>query len=354
MTKEDVLRITLQKVKENLKNNEIKMDDLQEIIMNINDNDVNPEGLLHYVVKSLKTLGFNIIEDVDYDIGFVSEDSIKQYLKEIGNYPLLTLKEEQELGRKIKLGDTRAKEKLIQSNLRLVVSISKKYVGRGMEFLDLIQEGNLGLLKAVEKYDPELGYKFSTYATWWIRQAVARGLADKSRMVRVSVHLYEKTTKYLVYTTKYEEVHGCMPSKELVMKELEIKEEQLMSIKKAALNLVSLSTPIGKDEEDELGYFIEDKTCASPIEEADKISRKEELYEAIKSLTPREQRIIFLRFGLDGKGIRTLGSIGDELNLTRERIRQIEGKSIRKLRRYYNNKQLEFNYNVLKNKERVK
>ena len=322
--------------------------------MNINDNDVNPEGLLHYVVKSLKTLGFNIIEDVDYDIGFVSEDSIKQYLKEIGNYPLLTLKEEQELGRKIKLGDTRAKEKLIQSNLRLVVSISKKYVGRGMEFLDLIQEGNLGLLKAVEKYDPELGYKFSTYATWWIRQAVARGLADKSRMVRVSVHLYEKTTKYLIYTTKYEEVHGCMPSKELVMKELEITEEQLMSIKKAALNLVSLSTPIGKDEEDELGYFIEDKTCASPIEEADKISRKEELYEAIKSLTPREQRIIFLRFGLDGKGIRTLGSIGDELNLTRERIRQIEGKSIRKLRRYYNNKQLEFNYNVLKNKKRVK
>ena len=234
------------------------------------------------------------------------------------------------------------------------MSISKKYVGRGMEFLDLIQEGNLGLLKAVEKYDPELGYKFSTYATWWIRQAVARGLADKSRMVRVSVHLYEKTTKYLIYTTKYEEVHGCMPSKELVMKELEITEEQLMSIKKAALNLVSLSTPIGKDEEDELGYFIEDKTCVSPIEEADKISRKEELYEAIKSLTPREQRVIFLRFGLDGKGIRTLGSIGDELNLTRERIRQIEGKSIRKLRRYYNNKQLEFNYNVLKNKERVK
>ena len=139
MTKEDVLRITLQKVKENLKNNEIKMDDLQEIIMNINDNDVNPEGLLHYVVKSLKTLGFNIIEDVDYDIGFVSEDSIKQYLKEIGNYPLLTLKEEQELGRKIKLGDTHAKEKLIQSNLRLVVSISKKYVGRGMELKNMIQ-----------------------------------------------------------------------------------------------------------------------------------------------------------------------------------------------------------------------
>ena len=355
-----------------LKNKKVTFEEIAEKLKGIEpDSDLLDDLYNMFVQNGIEVVGadvenINEEEDEEEDSGsdfldsVVSNkdikinDPVRMYLKEIGRINLLTADEEYEYALQAQEGNEDAKRILAESNLRLVVSIAKRYVGRGMAFLDLIQEGNIGLMKAVEKFDPGKGYKFSTYATWWIRQAVARGLADKSRMVRVSVHLYEKTTKYLVYTTKYEEVHGCMPSKELVMKELEITEEQLMSIKKAALNLVSLSTPIGKDEEDELGYFIEDKTCASPIEEADKISRKEELYEAIKSLTPREQRIIFLRFGLDGKGIRTLGSIGDELNLTRERIRQIEGKSIRKLRRYYNNKQLEFNYNVLKNKKRVK
>ena len=355
-----------------LKNKKVTFEEIAEKLKGIEpDSDLLDDLYNMFVQNGIEVVGadvenINEEEDEEEDSGsdfldsVVSNkdikinDPVRMYLKEIGKINLLTADEEYEYALQAQEGNEDAKRILAESNLRLVVSIAKRYVGRGMAFLDLIQEGNIGLMKAVEKFDPGKGYKFSTYATWWIRQAVARGLADKSRMVRVSVHLYEKTTKYLVYTTKYEEVHGCMPSKELVMKELEITEEQLMSIKKAALNLVSLSTPIGKDEEDELGYFIEDKTCVSPIEEADKISRKEELYEAIKSLTPREQRIIFLRFGLDGKGIRTLGSIGDELNLTRERIRQIEGKSIRKLRRYYNNKQLEFNYNVLKNKKRVK
>lgn len=356
MKREILLKKVLQTIKNTVNNNELTMEGLQNIIFYCNSEEELDTDILLFIIENLQTLGFKIIEEeneVVKDDTF-DDDFVKLYLKELAKYPMLSSEDIIQLSKKAKKGSKYAKDKLIESNLRLVVSIAKKYIGQGLPMLDLIQEGNIGLMKAVDKFNPNLGYKFSTYATWWIRQAVARGLADKSRMVRVSVHLYEKTTKYLVYTTKYEEVHGCMPSKELVMKELEITEEQLMSIKKAALNLVSLSTPIGKDEEDELGYFIEDKTCASPIEEADKISRKEELYEAIKSLTPREQRIIFLRFGLDGKGIRTLGSIGDELNLTRERIRQIEGKSIRKLRRYYNNKQLEFNYNVLKNKKRVK
>lgn len=356
MKREILLKKVLQTIKNTVNNNELTMEGLQNIIFYCNSEEELDTDILLFIIENLQTLGFKIIEEeneVVKDDTF-DDDFVKLYLKELAKYPMLSSEDIIQLSKKAKKGSKYAKDKLIESNLRLVVSIAKKYIGQGLPMLDLIQEGNIGLMKAVDKFNPNLGYKFSTYATWWIRQAVARGLADKSRMVRVSVHLYEKTTKYLIYTTKYEEVHGCMPSKELVMKELEITEEQLMSIKKAALNLVSLSTPIGKDEEDELGYFIEDKTCASPIEEADKISRKEELYEAIKSLTPREQRIIFLRFGLDGKGIRTLGSIGDELNLTRERIRQIEGKSIRKLRRYYNNKQLEFNYNVLKNKKRVK
>ena len=332
MTKEDVLRITLQKVKENLKNNEIKMDDLQEIIMNINDNDVNPEGLLHYVVKSLKTLGFNIIEDVDYDIGFVSEDSIKQYLKEIGNYPLLTLKEEQELGRKIKLGDTRAKEKLIQSNLRLVVSISKKYVGRGMEFLDLIQEGNLGLLKAVEKYDPELGYKFSTYATWWIRQAITRAIADQARTIRIPVHMVETINKLVRVQRQLLQELGREPSPEEIAETMDIPVERVREIQKISQEPVSLETPIGEEEDSHLGDFIQDDNVPVPAEAAASTLLKEQLVEVLGTLTDREQKVLRLRFGMDDGRARTLEEVGKEFNVTRERIRQIEAKALRKLR----------------------
>ena len=341
MTKEDVLRITLQKVKENLKNNEIKMDDLQEIIMNINDNDVNPEGLLHYVVKSLKTLGFNIIEDVDYDIGFVSEDSIKQYLKEIGNYPLLTLEEEQELGRKIKLGDTRAKEKLIQSNLRLVVSISKKYVGRGMEFLDLIQEGNLGLLKAVEKYDPELGYKFSTYATWWIRQSITRALCDKSRTIRIPVHMVEMMKKLSRFSNYYFETHGFYPTDEEVMKKFDITKEKLKEIKKASINVLSLDQPVGEDEDTYLIDYVVDETSLNGgefVNEIDKIEQENTVKLAMSKLKPRHQIILQQRLGLIDGEEKTLEEVGNIFGISRERVRQLEAKALNELRKPKNAK----------------
>ena len=343
MTKEDVLRITLQKVKENLKNNEIKMDDLQEIIMNINDNDVNPEGLLHYVVKSLKTLGFNIIEDVDYDIGFVSEDSIKQYLKEIGNYPLLTLEEEQELGRKIKLGDTRAKEKLIQSNLRLVVSISKKYVGRGMEFLDLIQEGNLGLLKAVEKYDPELGYKFSTYATWWIRQSITRALCDKSRTIRIPVHMVEMMKKVSHFSSSYFETHGFYPTDEEVMKKFDITKEKLKEIKKASINVLSLDQPVGEDEDTYLIDYVVDETSLNGgefVNEIDKIEQENTVKLAMSKLKPRHQIILQQRLGLIDGEEKTLEEVGNIFGISRERVRQLEAKALNELRKPKNVKEL--------------
>ena len=350
MTKEDVLRITLQRVKETLKSNEIQMDDLQEIIVNIDGNDVEPEGLLYYVVTSLKNLGFTIKEEANtnYDFSNVTDDMVKQYLKEIGNYPLLSKEETEALAYKYKKGDKEAGKILANHNLRLVVSIAKKYNGRGMDFLDLIQEGNLGLLKAIEKFDPSLGYKFSTYATWWIRQAVARGAADKSRAIRIPVHLYERVKRYMAVTTKYEETYGVFPSDEELMEILDVTKEQLKIIKNVSIDTISLSSPIGEDEEDELGNFIEDKSFVSPIEEADKISVKEELYEAIsEALNSREQKVIILRFGLDGKHERTLAEVGKELNVTRERVRQIESKALRKLGGYYRLRKTEANYNVI-------
>ena len=345
MTREDVLRITLSKIKENLKSNEIQMDDLQEIIMNIEGNDVNPEGLLYYVVTSLKTLGFTIKEEVNYDLSNITDDYVKQYLKEIGVYKLLTKEETEDLAFRYKLGDKEAGKKIVNHNLRLVVSIAKKYNGRGLDFLDLIQEGNLGLIKAVEKFDPSLGYKFSTYATWWIRQAVARGLAEKSRTIRVPVHVYGKVKKYLFFSTTYEETYGKFPDDKTLMDYLEINEYQLKEIKKIALDPLFLEDPVGKEEDDVFGNFIEDKTSISPIENAEKISIKDELYDAINSLNPREQKVIVLRFGLDGKRCRTLEEIGCEFNLTRERIRQIESKAIRKLKMYYHQKHIKFNFN---------
>ena len=273
---------------------------------------------------------------------------IRQYLKEISPIPVLSNEEQIKLVMKCHKGDKKARQELIIHNLKLVVSIAKQYLNLGLPFEDLIQEGNLGLLKAIEKFDPSLGYKFSTYATWWIRQAVARGAADKSRAIRIPVHLYERVKKYMAFTTKYEETYGIFPSDEELMKILDVKKEQLKIIKNISIDTISLSSPIGEDEEDELGNFIEDKTFASPIEEADKISVKEELYEAInEALNPKEQKVIILRFGLDGNRARTLEEIGKELNVTRERIRQVESKALRKLEGYYRLRKTETNYSVI-------
>ena len=273
---------------------------------------------------------------------------IRQYLKEISPIPVLSNEEQIKLVMKCHKGDEKARQELIIHNLKLVVSIAKQYLNLGLSFEDLIQEGNLGLLKAIEKFDPSLGYKFSTYATWWIRQAVARGAADKSRAIKIPVHLYERVKKYMAFTTKYEETYGIFPSDEELMKILDVKKEQLKIIKNISIDTISLSSPIGEDEEDELANFIEDKTFASPIEEADKISVKEELYEAIsEALNPKEQKVIILRFGLDGNRARTLEEIGKELSVTRERIRQVESKALRKLEGYYRLRKTETNYSVI-------
>ena len=350
MKREVLLKKVLQTIKENIESNELTMEELQNIIFSCTNSNELDTDILSFVVKNLNGLGIKVKEEINDDINDVGveDDMVKSYLKEIGKIPLLSVEEEQELAKKVKTGSKYAKDKLVESNLRLVVSIAKRYVNRGIPFLDLIQEGNMGLIKGVEKFDVDKGYKFSTYATWWIRQAVARGAADKSRAIRIPVHLYERVKKYMAFTTKYEETYGIFPSDEELMKILDVKKEQLKIIKNISIDTISLSSPIGEDEEDELGNFIEDKTFASPIEEADKISVKEELYEAIsEALNPKEQKVIILRFGLDGNRARTLEEIGKELNVTRERIRQVESKALRKLEGYYRLRKTETNYSVI-------
>ena len=353
MEKVMILKRVLKNIKYKMVENEIDMEFLQDIIFNALDGETVTEEILDYICNELRNLGIVITENNKYDVNLNGyngpiDDIVKQYLLEIGRIPLLTDEKEKELGKKAKEGSKYAKEKLAESNLRLVVSIAKRYVNRGIDFLDLIQEGNVGLLRAVEKYDVDKGYKFSTYATWWIRQAVTRSIADQARTIRIPVHLYERVKKYMAFTTKYEETYGIFPSDEELMKILDVKKEQLKIIKNISIDTISLSSPIGEDEEDELGNFIEDKTFASPIEEADKISVKEELYEAISEASnPKEQKVIILRFGLDGNRARTLEEIGKELNVTRERIRQVESKALRKLEGYYRLRKTETNYNVI-------
>ena len=334
MTKEDVLRITLQRVKETLKSNEIQMDDLQEIIMNIDDNDVEPEGLLYYVVTSLKSLGFTIKEEVNtnYDFSNVTDDMVRQYLKEIGNYPLLSKEETEALAYKYKKGDKEAGKILANHNLRLVVSIAKKYNGRGMDFLDLIQEGNLGLLKAIEKFDPSLGYKFSTYATWWIRQAVARGAADKSRAIRVPVHMVETINKMARIERQMTLELNREPTDQELSKKMGLSVDKIAEIRKISQDPVSLETPIGEEDDSHLGDFLADERTMSPEEFATYEILKDELREVLDTLTVREKEVLELRFGLFDGSSHTLEEVGKQFKVTRERIRQIEAKALRKLR----------------------
>lgn len=287
------------------------------------------------------------MEDVDLDKidipvteGVNVEDPVRMYLKDIGKVPLLSAEEEIELAKRIEEGDEYAKKQLSEANLRLVVSIAKKYVGRGMLFLDLIQEGNLGLIKAVEKFDYRKGYKFSTYATWWIRQAITRAIADQARTIRIPVHMVETINKLIKTQRQLVQELGREPSPEEIADRMDLSVERVREIIKISQEPVSLETPIGEEEDSHLGDFIQDDNVPIPVEAATYTLLKEQLLEVIGTLTEREQKVLKLRFGLiDGRG-RTLEEVGKEFNVTRERIRQIEAKALRKLRHPSRSKKL--------------
>lgn len=274
------------------------------------------------------------VENLDLTIpdGISIEDPVRMYLKEIGKVPLLSAEEEIELAKRMEVGDQEAKKRLAEANLRLVVSIAKRYVGRGMLFLDLIQEGNLGLIKAVEKFDYRKGYKFSTYATWWIRQAITRAIADQARTIRIPVHMVETINKLIRVSRQLLQELGREPSPEEIAEEMNMPVERVREILKISQEPVSLETPIGEEEDSHLGDFIQDDNVPVPADAAAFTLLKEQLVEVLGTLTEREQKVLRLRFGLDDGRARTLEEVGKEFNVTRERIRQIEAKALRKLR----------------------
>ena len=274
------------------------------------------------------------MEQIDLSVpdGVSIEDPVRMYLKEIGKVPLLSAEEEIELAKRMEEGDEDAKKRLAEANLRLVVSIAKRYVGRGMLFLDLIQEGNLGLIKAVEKFDYRKGYKFSTYATWWIRQAITRAIADQARTFRIPVHMVETINKLIRVSRQLLQELGREPQPEEIAAEMNMPVERVREILKISQEPVSLETPIGEEEDSHLGDFIQDDNVPVPAEAAAFTLLKEQLVEVLGTLTEREQKVLRLRFGLDDGRARTLEEVGKEFNVTRERIRQIEAKALRKLR----------------------
>ena len=280
------------------------------------------------------------LEDLSVPEGISIDDHVKMYLKEIGKVDLLTAEEETDLARRMSEGDEEAKKKLAEANLRLVVSIAKRYVGRGMLFLDLIQEGNLGLIRAVDKFDYTKGYKFSTYATWWIRQAITRAIADQARTIRIPVHMVETINKLVRVSRQLVQELGREPTPEELAKGLNMSVEKVREISKISQEPVSLETPIGEEEDSHLGDFIPDDDAPAPSEAASYVLLKEQLVEVLKTLTDREAKVLKLRFGLIDGRQRTLEEVGKEFNVTRERIRQIEAKALRKLRHPSRSKKL--------------
>ena len=297
-------------------------------VFNLSDDEPNDESLMEFEEEN----DFTTTEDESLLTSAMSDDPVKLYLKEIGGYPLLSIDEEIELAKKIEAGDNYAKKKLAESNLRLVVSIAKRYVGRGLSFLDLIQEGNLGLIKAVDKFDYTKGYKFSTYATWWIRQSITRSIADQSRTIRIPVHMSEVINKtYRVSRSLLQEL-GREPTEQELADALEMPIEKVREILKVSSDPISLDTPIGEEDDSHLGDFIKDDSIVGPEDAAAYSMLQEQISKLLGTLTEREQRVLTLRFGLDDGRTRTLEEVGKEFNVTRERIRQIEAKALRKLR----------------------
>jgi RNA polymerase primary sigma factor len=302
------------------------------IVLNVNDDDAEPdEKTLLEFEEDGNEVDF-IVEDTAIINSAMSDDPVKLYLKEIGTYPLLTIEDEINLAKKIEQGDEYAKKQLAESNLRLVVSIAKRYVGRGLSFLDLIQEGNLGLIKAVDKFDYTKGYKFSTYATWWIRQSITRSIADQSRTIRIPVHMSEVINKtYRVSRNLLQEL-GREPTEQELAKALDMPIEKVREILKVSADPISLDTPIGEEDDSHLGDFIKDDSIVGPEDAAAYAMLQDQISKLLNTLTEREQRVLTLRFGLDDGRTRTLEEVGKEFNVTRERIRQIEAKALRKLR----------------------
>lgn len=303
-------------------------------VLRIFDSDVDEALLLDEDLDKIAEEEDVELDKIDLSVpeGVSIEDPVRMYLKEIGKVNLLTAEEEIELAKRMEEGDEDAKKRLAEANLRLVVSIAKRYVGRGMLFLDLIQEGNLGLIKAVEKFDYRKGYKFSTYATWWIRQAITRAIADQARTIRIPVHMVETINKLIRVSRQLLQELGREPTPEEIAKEMEMSVDRVREILKISQEPVSLETPIGEEEDSHLGDFIQDDNVPVPADAAAFTLLKEQLVEVLSTLTDREQKVLRLRFGLDDGRARTLEEVGKEFNVTRERIRQIEAKALRKLR----------------------
>jgi len=333
----------------------------KEIMDMLEDVELEPDQI-DKIYENFESLGIDVIEnpitveserrdngahepvqetlDLTISEGLAIDDPVRMYLKEIGKVSLLTAEEEINLAKRMENGDELAKRRLIEANLRLVVSIAKRYVGRGMLFLDLIQEGNLGLIKAVEKFDYHKGYKFSTYATWWIRQAITRSIADQARTIRIPVHMVETINKLIRVSRQLLQEFGREPTAEEIAKEMGISEDKVHDIQKIAQEPVSLETPIGEEEDSHLGDFIPDEDVLAPSDAAAFTLLREQLMGVLITLTPREEKVLRLRFGLDDGRARTLEEVGREFNVTRERIRQIEAKALRKLKHPSRSKKL--------------
>ena len=336
--------LTYKEIMDSLEDIEMDPDQIDKIYEYLESRGIEVIGNIEIDIPPIDDDDEEDIEEVDLDLsvpeGISIDDPVRMYLKEIGKVPLLTPDEEIELAKRMENGDQEAKKKLTEANLRLVVSIAKRYVGRGMLFLDLIQEGNLGLIKAVEKFDYSKGFKFSTYATWWIRQAITRAIADQARTIRIPVHMVETINKLIRVHRQLLQELGRDPLPEEIAKEMGLSEDKVREIQKIAQEPVSLETPIGEEEDSHLGDFIPDDDAPAPAEAAAFTLLKEQLIEVLDTLTPREEKVLRLRFGLDDGRARTLEEVGREFNVTRERIRQIEAKALRKLRHPSRSKKL--------------
>ncbi len=344
INKKEKIELEINKLIEHAKvKGSITIEEVSERFAKLNTEEIDD------ILEKIKAAGIELIETTlmenDEELEKLAnqvnvDDPVKMYLKDIGKVPLLKPDEEIEIAKRMGEGDEEAKHKLSEANLRLVVSIAKRYVGRGMLFLDLIQEGNFGLMKAVEKFDYTKGYRFSTYATWWIKQSITRAIADQARTIRIPVHMYETINKLSRVTKQLVSTLGREPSTDEIAKEMGITEEKVREIQKISQDTISLDTPVGEEEDSNLGTFLQDENATNPSDSATILMLKEQLLEVLNTLTPREQKVIMLRYGIDDGHPRTLEEVGKEFNVTRERIRQIEAKALKKLKHPSRSKKL--------------